>query len=329
MIGRRVFIGLLGGAATAWPLAARAQRNPAVLRVAYLWLGDPGSDESTLTGLLQGLREHGYVEEQNIRVDRHYAQGSEERLDILLGGIIKSGDVHIIIATGTVVTAAVKKATSTMPVVSVTGDPVGSGLIASMARPGGNISGFALAAGPEIGEKWLELVHEALPAASRVALLWSAANPYSAAAKRRMEGAAARLNISVVSHELRHPSDFSLAFGAIQNERVDAIVSDLDPLTVAHRNEIVEFAQNNRLPAVHASRDFVVAGGLMSYGASIFDIWRQAAGYVARIAKGAKPADLPIQQPTKFELVINLKTAKILGLDVPPTLLARADEVIE
>jgi putative ABC transport system substrate-binding protein len=328
MMKRREFITLLGGAA-AWRVTARAQGTPAVLRLAYLWLGDPGSDESTWTGLLQGLREHGYLDGRNIRVDRHYARGREEQLDTLLGEIIKSGEVHIIIATGTVVTAAVKKATSTVPVVSVTGDPVGSGLIASMARPGGNITGFALATGPEIGEKWLELVHEALPAASRVALLWSATNPYSAAAKSRMEAAAARFNIGVVAHELRHPSDFPLAFGAIQNERVDAIVSDLDPLTIAHRNEIVEFAQNNRLPAVHASRDFVAVGGLISYGASIFDIWRQAAGYVARIAKGAKPADLPIQQPTKFELVINLKTAKTLCLEVPPTLLARADEVIE
>jgi putative ABC transport system substrate-binding protein len=326
---RRKFITLIGGAAAAWPLAARAQSTPAVLRLAYLWLGDPGSDESTLAGLLRGLRELGYVEGHNIRIDYHYGHGREERLDALLADALKTGGIDIIISTGTVVTRAVKRATSTVPVVSVTGDPVGSGLIASMARPGGNITGFALAAGPEIGEKWLELLHEASPTAARVALLWSASNPYGVAAKSRMDAAAGRFGITVVSHEMRRPADFGLAFDAIPNERIDAIATDLDPLTVAHANEIVEFARKNRLPAIHATRDFVTAGGLMSYGASIFDIWRQAATYVGRIAKGAKPADLPIQQPTKFELVINLKTAKALGLEMPPTLIARADEVIE
>jgi putative ABC transport system substrate-binding protein len=328
-MNRRELIALLGGVAAALPPAALAQPGPGALRVAYLWLGDPGSDESTLSGLLRGLRELGYVEGHNIRIDYHYAHGRQERLDALLADIVKTGAVEIIISTGTVVTRAVKQATSTIPVVSVTGDPLGSGLIASMARPGGNITGFALAAGPEIGEKWLELLHEALPSASRVALLWSASNPYSVAAKSRMDGAAARFGITAVSYELRRSSDFAAAFGAIPGEKIDALVTDLDPLTVGHAGEIVEFAGKSRLPAIHATRDFVAAGGLMSYGASIFDVWRQAATYVGRIAKGAKPADLPIQQPTRFELVINLKTAKALGLDVPPTLLARADEVIE
>jgi putative tryptophan/tyrosine transport system substrate-binding protein len=328
-IPRREFITLFGGAAVAWPLAARAQSNAAILRLTYVWLGEPGSDDSTLAGLQKGLQELGYVEGRNIKVDYHYAHGSDEKLAALFADVVKKGESDILITPGTIVTRAARKATLTIPVVSVTGDPIGSGIVTSIARPGGNVTGFTLTAGPEIGEKWLQLMHEAFPGASRIAALWNPSSPFSLAMTNKMKEAAGRLGLSLLSHGSQQPSDLGLAFDAISNEKVDAIVVDTDPLLSAHRKDIVDFAGKLRLPAVYGLRDFVAVGGLMSYDASIFDIWRQAASYVERIAKGAKPGDLPIQQPTKFDLILNLKTAKALGFKIPESFLLRADKVIE
>jgi putative ABC transport system substrate-binding protein len=325
---RREFITLIGGATVAWPFAANAQSRGALLRVSYVWFGARGSKDSTLQGLQKGLQELGYADGTNIKVTYHYADGSQDRLGALLADIVRAGETDIIVSPGTLVTSVVK-AVSTIPVVSVTGDPVGSGIVSSLARPGGNITGFTLFAGPELGEKWLELVHEALPRASCVAVLWNPSSSFSTSLVAKMKDAAVRFGITLLLHDLHQPSDFAVAFEAIAKAKVDAIVTDPDPLLVAHRGEIVDFAARTQTPAIYALRDYVASGGLMSYDANLFEIWRHAAQYVDRIAKGTRPGDLPIQQPTKFELIINLKTAKALGLDLPESLLLRADEVIE
>jgi len=354
---RRAFITLLGGAAVTWPLAARAQQpampvigllggvsaglwallapagagaqlNASPLRLGYVWLGESGSVSDALAGLLKGLQDLDYVDGKNLKLDKYYANGSEQQLNALLAEIVQKGKTDVLVSVGTIVTRAVKKATTTIPVVSFTGDPISAGVVTSIAHPGGNITGFTVSAGPEIGEKWVELLHEAFPKISRVAVLWDSANPYSIALVARVEEAAARLNLTLFSHGLREPSDFAAAFDAIRSEKAEALVTDTDPLTAAHTTEIAGFAINSKLPGVFG-RDMIEAGGLMSYEASIFDVHRNGASYVDKIAKGANPGDLPIQQPIKFELVVNLKTAKALGLDVPASVLARADEVIE
>jgi putative ABC transport system substrate-binding protein len=327
---RRDFITVMSGMAATWPVAAaRAQSNVVTLRLTYVWLGEPGTDDSTLKGLRRGLRDLGYVEGKNFQFEFYYARSSNERLDALLADIVKEGKTDILITPGTTVTLAAQKATKTIPVVSATGDPIGAGVVASIAHPGGKITGCTLTTGPEIGEKWLELLHEAFPKRSRAAVLWNSSSVYSAALIEKLKAAASRLGISILSNEVRQPSDFAGAFKTITNEKADAIVTDLDPLLIAHRTEIVEFAAKERLPGVYGVRDMVDSGGLMSYGASTFDLSQKAASYVDRIAKGAEPGDLPIQQPTKFELIVNLKTARALGLTIPGTVTARADEVIE
>jgi len=325
---RRDLITLIGGTVV-WPFAARAQSTGTMPRVSYVWFGAPGSDDSTLQGLQKGLQELGYADGTNIKLSYHYANGSQERLAALLASMVNANETDIIVSPGTLVTSTVKKVVSTIPVVSVTGDPIGSGIVSSLARPGGNITGFTLFAGPELGEKWLELVHEAFPKASRIAVLWNPSSSFSAALVGKMKDAAVRLGFTLLLHDLRQPSDFAIAFDAIANEKVDAIVTDPDPLLVAHRGEIVDFAARIRTPAIYALRDYVASGGLMSYDANLFEIWRRAAEYVDRIAKGSAPGDLPIQQPTKFDLIVNIKTAKALGLAIPGTIIARADEVIE
>jgi putative ABC transport system substrate-binding protein len=208
------------------------------------------------------------------------------------------------------------------------GDPLGSGLVASLARPGGNVTGMSLMA-PDLGGKRLELLKELLPRLSRVAVLWNASNPYSALVFKETQAAGQTLGIQVHSVEVRSPGDFASAFAATRALGSDALIVVEDPLTVSHGTLIAEFTADNRVPALYGLKEFSVAGGFISYGASLADLWRRSAGYVDKILKGAKPADLPVQQPTKFELVINLRTAKSLGLEIPPMLLARADEVIE
>ncbi len=208
------------------------------------------------------------------------------------------------------------------------GDPLGSGLVASLARPDGNVTGMSLMA-PDLGPKRLQLLKEILPHLTRVAVLWNAANPYSKLVYKTTQDAGQTLGIEVRSLEVQDPSDFGRVFEAVRQQHPDGLITVEDPLTVDHRELIADFAADERLPTLYGIREFVVAGGLMSYGASLTDLFRRAALYVDKILRGAKPADLPVEQPTKFELVLNLKTAEILGLAMPPMLLARADEVIE
>ncbi len=325
---RRKFVGLLGGATVARLLAAHAQPRTTIPHVGYLWLGADDEEDSTKRGLRQGLRDLGYVEGRDIIVEYRYADGHEERLAALVDELVDA-KVDIILSPGTVVTNAVKKATTTIPVVSTTGDPVGSGFVQSLSRPGGNITGLSLNVGPDIAEKFLELLHEIVPGASRIAHVWNTSNSAGLAAAQVMRNTAEGLGITLMSHGVRSPSYLPMAFDAIATERSHAMIVDGDPLLVSQRRSIVDFAAAHQLPAVYGVRDFVDAGGLVAHGANIFGIWRRAASYVDKILKGAKPADLPVEQPTVFELVVNLKTAKVLGLVIPQIILARADEVIE
>jgi putative ABC transport system substrate-binding protein len=270
----------------------------------------------------------GWVEGKNVVFEHRYADNRLERLPGLAADLVRL-KVDVIAAAGTLAPLAAKQASSTIPIVmTAAGDPLGSGLIASLARPGGNVTGMSLMA-PDLGGKRLELLKEVLPRLARVAVLWNAANPYSALVFKETQAAGRTLGIEVQSLEVRAPDDFDGAFEAARRQRPDALITVEDPLTVTYRQRVADFTAEQQLPSLHGVREFAAAGGLMSYGASLADLFQRAAGYVDKILRGAKPADLPVQQPSKFELVINLKTAKALGLTVPLTLQASAEEVIE
>jgi putative ABC transport system substrate-binding protein len=322
---RREFVTLLGGAA-AWPLAARAQQVGKRYTIGTLTAGDDNHRMNAV--LIDALEKLGWVEGNNVIFEQRFAENRLERLPALAADLVRL-DVDVIAAAGTLAPLAAKKASSTIPIVmTAAGDPLGSGLVGSLARPGGNATGMSLMA-PDLGGKRLELLKELLPQLARVAVLWNAANPYSALVFKATQDAGRTLRIGVQSLEVRGPDDFDNAFETARRQPPDAFISVEDPLTVAHRQRLSDFTAGQRLPSLHGAREFTAAGGLLSYGASVPDLFRRAAGYVDKILRGAKPADLPVQQPSKFELVINLKTAKALGLEIPPTLLARADEVIE
>jgi ABC-type uncharacterized transport system substrate-binding protein len=289
----------------------------------------PGSGVPTalLGAFTEGLRQLGWIEGQNFIFERRHAEWLD-RMTQLAGELVNL-DVDVIVTSGTLAPLAAKRVTATIPIVMTSaGDPLGSGLVASLARPGGNVTGLSLMA-PDLGGKRLEMLKEFVPSISRVAVIWNAANPYSALVLGETKGAAQRLGLQVQSIEVRVPADFDYALEAATGQRASALVAVEDPLTVVHRKKIVDFAAKNRLPVIYGLREFADDGGLIADGANVADLFRRAAGYVDKIFKGAKPADLPVQQPTKFELLINLKTAKTLGIEVPPMLLARADEVIE
>jgi putative ABC transport system substrate-binding protein len=324
-MNRRAFIVALGGAA-AWPLTARAQKAGSRHLVGIL---SAGSDNTGLnTVLVDALRELGWVEGKNVDFAYRYAENRLERLPELAADLVRL-KVDVIASAGTLAPLAAKQASATIPIVmTAAGDPLGSGLVASLARPGGNVTGMSLMV-PDLGGKRLELLKEFLPRLARVAVLWNAANPYSALVFKETQDAGWILGIAVQSLEVRAPEDFDGAFEAARRQRPDALITVEDPLTVTHRQRVADFTAEQQLPSLHGVKEFALAGGLMSYGASLADLFRRAAGYVDKILRGALPADLPVQQPSKFELVINLKTAKALGLTVPLTLQASANEVIE
>jgi putative ABC transport system substrate-binding protein len=308
-------------------LSAPAQTTGKISHIGYIWIGAEGSDRVTRPGLLQGLRELGYEDGRDILIEYRYADGSIERLRELVADTIASR-VDIIVVPGVIVADAVKHATKTIPVVALVGDPLASGLVASLARPGGNITGFSSMV-PEYGGKLVELLHQVVPNATRVAVLWNPLNAASRELVQAIRDGVERVGLSLVLYELRPPGDFATTFDAITRQQPDALIVDTDVLLISRRRDIIEYAALHRLPAVYGLREFTDDGGLISFGADTFELARLAAGYVDKILKGARPADLPIQQPTKFELVINLKTAKALGLTIPQSILARADEVIE
>jgi len=323
---KRLAAGLLALtlAPLAAPLAAEAQPPTKVPRIGVLW---PVSDDPTLEAFRQGLRSLGYIEGQNLLIEYRYAGGKDALLPDLAAQL-----VHLnpdVILTWTVVGARVaKQATATIPIVSGSmSDPVAAGLVASLARPGGNLTGLTSLT-PQLSAKRLQLISEVVPGLSRVAVL-STPNPTAQLGLRETEVAARSLGVRLQALDVRSPDDLDSAFSAIVRERAGGVIVLADALFIQHRKRLVDLAAKHRLPAIYFGKEHVDAGGLMSYAPSFPDMFRRAAYYVDRILKGAKPADLPVEQPTKFELVVNLKTAKALGLTIPQSVLARTDHVIE
>ncbi len=328
MMDRRTFLAGTGAVLLAAPLAAEAQQTGKVPRVGVLLLGSR-SDPIQLVAraFQQGLRELGYVEGQSIAIEYRWAESQDERLPDLAAELVRLR-VDVIVATIAVAVQAAKHATKAIPIVMVVNDPVAAGFVASVARPGGNITGLSMMMTEVVG-KQLEMLREVVPKISRVAVLGNPANPGSAPQLRAAEMAARALGVRLQPLEARDPSEIDRAFAAMTRERAGAFLVLLDPMLGAQRERIADLAARSHLPAMYALRLHVEAGGLMAYGANIFDLYRRMAIDVDKILKGAKPGDLPVEQPTKFELVINLKTAKALGLTIPQSLLGRADEVIQ
>jgi putative ABC transport system substrate-binding protein len=325
---RRFLLTSLAGALAA-PLAAEAQQAAKVYRIGLLGAPRPPTVQPLLDAFLAGLRGHGWIENTNFVFVRSDTEGKPERYPEAAAELVALRPDVIVTGLGEPAIEALKKATEAIPIVmQVSADPVGAGLVASLARPGGNITGMSLLA-PEVGGKRLEILTEAVPRTKQVAVLWNAAYPGKEVELRNTQNAAKRLKITVYSVELRGAGDFPQAFSTITRSRSDALVAFADPLTILRAPEIVRYATGQRLPLVSEVREFAETGALMTYGAKLADIFRRSAWHVDKILRGARPADLPIEQPTAFDLVINLATAKALGLTIPPSLLARADQVIE
>ena len=310
------------------PLGAAAQHPAKTARLGMLRTGSPSHRVEEIEAFRKGLRDLGYVEGQNIAIEFRFAEGREDRLPDLAAELVRL-KVDVIVANGAVAIRAAKQATTTIPIVMAeVGDPLRTGLVASLARPGGNITGSTIL-GPELSAKRLQLLKETVPKLLRVAFLWNPANPSNQVHFDDIQRGAKALGVALQSLEIRSADGFDSAFTAISRERPDALVMTADPLHRLHAGRIIEFAARHRLPAMYQLRDHVEAGGLMAYGVSLPDMFRRAATYVDKILKGAKPADLPVEQPTKFELVINGKTAKALGLTIPQSILIRADQLIQ
>jgi len=323
---RREFITLLGGAA-AWPLAARAQQATSPRRIGVLLVGlSPESKEAKHFRL--GLRDAGYFEGRNVVIEWRSAKGDYNRVPELVADLIQSR-VDVIVLDSTVATEASKRSTSTIPIVmALVTDPVGSGLVENLAHPGGNVTGLSVMT-MELNSKRLQLLKEVTPQLTRAAVLWNPDHPSHSKVVEDLKVVARSLSIKLSPVGLRTPEQFAQAFSEVSQAQAQALYVVEDPIFFAHRVSLLQLASAARLPTIHELRRFPEAGALMSYGPDLHDLFRRSAIYVDRIFKGAKPADLPVEQPTKFELVINLKTATALGLEVPPTLLAIADEVIE
>src|SRR5215468_10991532 len=312
------------------PLVAGAQQAGKVPRIGFLGVSSPSDRPPLLEAFRQRLRELGWVEGQNIVIDYRYAQDRVDRLPDLAAELVRLKVDLIVASAGTQAAMAAKNATETIPIVMIyVRDPVGTGLIASLARPGGNVTGVSGSAGLEMFAKQLELLKETVPKIRRVALLSNPDNAYHQLAIREVNVAARSLGVELQLLEARGPNEFDGAFAAMAKERVGALLVLSDAVLNSHRIRLADLAARSRLPAAYGVRESVEAGGLMSYGPSFLDSYRRAATYVDKILKGTKPADLPVEQPTKYELVINMKTAKALGLTIPPSLLRRADEVIQ
>jgi len=327
MTTRRSFLGTLAGGLLAVPLAAQAQPAGKVSRVGWLSPASAANGLPNLDALRAGLRERGYVEGRNLTIEARWADGEIPRLPKLaaeLAGL----RVDVICTAGSQASGAAKQATTVIPIVFANvAFPDQTGLVASYPRPGGNITGVAFI-GPEYGKR-LELLKEVNPKMTRVALIYNPDNRGSVLALQEIRRWAKDLRVTVEPHELRGPGDFEQVFAAIQRARPDALMTTADPMIASYATRIVEFAAKNRLASMYPGREFVAVGGLMFYGGSIPEMYRRAAVYVDRILKGAKPSELPVEQPVKFDMVINLKAAKALGLTLPQSLLLRADEVIQ
>jgi len=324
---RRFLLTSLVGALAA-PLAAEAQEYKAEKVPQLGWLSPGSRSAGLLEPFLQGLRELGWVEGRSVVIEYRYADGKAERLPALVADLARL-KVDVIVAGGVAAALAASKATTAIPIVmSSGGDPVAIGLVASLARPGGNVTGLATIS-PELSGKRLELLKQVVPSLRRVAVLWNPENPAHGPGLRAAESAARTLGLELQLLAFRLQEDFGAAFRAAKRANAGALIALDDPVTFNERKVLVSQASTTRLPVMYGFRESAEAGGLIAFGANLADLARRSAGYVDKILKGAKPGDLPVEQPTKFELVINLKTAKTLGLTIPPSLLLRADQVIE
>jgi len=331
---RRKFIALLGGAVAAWPLATRAQQAPKARRIGFLIPGRSEASDAalkTVSGFLQGLQDLGYRDGQNIFIERRFAEWNLDRLREFAAEMVR-GNVEVIVALSTPAARAAKQATSAIPIVAIgMADPVADDLVASLARPGGNVTGTTFL-GPELVAKRLQLLKEVVPGLSRVGALWHP-HAYSertmAGLVKEVEAAARTLGMQLQLAAADGPDEIDAALATVIRERAEALILLPSPMLFSEYTRIVSIAVNSRLPAIGAAREFADAGGLMSYGVNLPDLARQTATYVAKILKGAKPAELPVEQPTTFEIVLNLKTAKELGLTVSREFLLITDDVIE
>jgi putative tryptophan/tyrosine transport system substrate-binding protein len=324
---RRQFITLLGGAAAAWPLTARAQQPGMLPTIGYLGSATPATQGQWVAAFVQRLRELGWIEGRTIAIEYRWAEGRAERAAEIAAELVQR-KVDVIVTSGTAVVVAAMRATSVIPIVfAAAGDPVGTGLVASLARPGGNVTGLSNQV-PDLAGKRLELLREIVPGLGQLAILANVGNPLVVLDMREVQATARTLGLEVITLEIQRGEDIVPAFEAL-NGHEEALYVVFDALVNTHRIRINTLALAARLPTMHMFREGVEVGGLMSYGANFPDMYRRAADYVDKILRGTKPADIPVEQPTKFDLIINLTTAKALGLEVPPTLLARADEVIE
>jgi ABC-type uncharacterized transport system substrate-binding protein len=306
------------------PLPGKAQQPGTIPRIGIIFMG--GRDQPHLKSFKQGLRERGYVEGKNIRLEYRYAEGKYDRLPELAADLVRER-VDVIVTTSSISARAARQVTRTIPIVMTSGSPVERGLAESFSKPGGNVTGLSVFA-LELSGKRLELLKETVPKMTRVAALWSSSENESVMGFKETEEAAKALSLRMQSVELPQTGEMDKTFAELTKTRVDALLVVLSPLVTLNSKHIVELALKQRLPGMYPTRQFVEEGGLLAYGPLLGDLYRRAATYVDKILKGAKPADLPVEQPTKFELVINLKTAKQIGLTIPPNVLARADKVI-
>jgi putative ABC transport system substrate-binding protein len=325
-VRRRDFITLLGGAAATWPLVARAQQPGKLPTIGFLG-ATPSSESQRVAAFVQRLRELAWIDGRNLAIEYRWAEGRNERYAENAAELVRL-KVDVIVTVATPPTLAAKQATAVIPIVfAAASDPVGTGLVASLARPGGNVTGLSNQIS-DTGGKKLELLREVVPGLRRLAIVANVGNPANVLEMREVQATARTLGLEVTTPEIRRAEDIAPAFEALKG-RADALYVCPDPLMNTHRIRVNTLAVGARLPTMHGTRDYVEAGGLISYGPNLPDLFRRAGDFVDKILRGAKPADIPVEQPTKFDLIINLTTAKALGLEVPPTLLARADEMIE
>jgi putative ABC transport system substrate-binding protein len=324
---RRKLLVALGASALTAPLASFAQQQGKIWRIGLLW-DSPDVFPDALEAFRQGLRELGYVEGRNVAIDYRWAEGKPERMRELAEELVRL-KVDVIMAPSSIYTGAAKRATAKIPIIFMShADPLGSGHVASLARPGGNVTGLSLMM-TETNVKGLELFKEAVPALARVAVIWDPATPSHGPGLKAVEAAGPALGLRIQSVPVRSATEYDDAFSAIIRERANGVLVLSTPLFIAGAKRLAELALRHNLPSLFGPKHHVEAGGLMSYSPDRADLWRRCAIYVDKILKGAKPADLPVQQPTKFELVVNLKTAKTLGIKIPQLVLLRADQVIE
>jgi putative tryptophan/tyrosine transport system substrate-binding protein len=324
---RREFIALIGGAAAAWPLAARGQQREKLPTIGFLGAASASAMKSWLDAFVARLRELGWIEGRTVAIEIRWAEGRRERVAEIAAEFVQL-KVDVIVTSATPPTLAAKQATAVIPIVfAAVSDPVGPGLVASLARPGGNVTGLANQTSDTAGKK-LELLREAVPGLRRLAIMANVGNPASVLEMGEVQATARTLGLEVTTSEIRRAEDIAPAFEALK-DRADALYLGPDPLMNTNRTRVNILAVGARLPTMQGAREYVEAGGLMSYGPNFPDQFRRVADFVDKILRGTKPADIPVEQPTKFDLVINLTTAKALRLEVPASLLARADEVIE